>query len=242
MTDLQRYGVLSSDGEFVYMQKYDDGKWVLYDDAQAEIARLLLRIADLEAAEPVSAVLADQVLDVICGIGDCEIPPHMDPRRHAIHQCLIAAILHVARLREALERVTGERDEEKEIVSRVWEILGSPSFASLRGRSIYDLLQEIISARNNAQAEIARLRERETILNTTIANLHEEIARLQELVEAQHATIKTTAEALMTVGPGPDMDADINDDSPEDAMAWDLGIIVQELQASIAASEEDGHE
>ena len=69
-----------------------------------------------------------------------------------------------------------------------------------------------------------------------------EIARLRELVEAQHATIKMTAEALMTVGPGPDMDADINNDSPEDAVAWDLGIIVQELRASIAVSEEAEHE
>ena len=69
-----------------------------------------------------------------------------------------------------------------------------------------------------------------------------EIARLRELVEAQHATIKTTAEALMTVGPGPDMEADIHNDSPEDAVAWDLGIIVQELRASIAVSEEAEHE
>uniref|UniRef100_A0A6H1ZQ90 Uncharacterized protein n=1 Tax=viral metagenome TaxID=1070528 RepID=A0A6H1ZQ90_9ZZZZ len=89
--------------------------------AEAKIARLLQRIADLEAAEPVSAVMQSQVDDVIGGVGDCETLPHMDPRRHPITQCLIATILHVA-----------------------------------------------------------RLRERETILNTTIANLHEEIDKLQK--------------------------------------------------------------
>jgi len=158
----------------------DLGDWYKREDVNAEIARLRQRVADLEIAEPVSAVLQAQIDDVAEATVDCPIPSSMDVRRHPITQCLIAAIVDNARLREALERVTRERDEEKEIVSRVWEILGSPSFASLRGRSMYDLLQETISAHNDAQAELARQRERETILNTTIANLHEETDKARE--------------------------------------------------------------
>jgi hypothetical protein len=33
--DIDRYG-----NEYEYQEKYDDGKWVLYEDAQAEIDRL----------------------------------------------------------------------------------------------------------------------------------------------------------------------------------------------------------
>ena len=113
MTDLQRYDI---DSEIP--QKNREIRCL-----EIEIPRLLLRIADLEAAEPVSAVMQSQVDDVIGGVGDCEIPPHMDPRRHPVCQCLIAAIL-----------------------------------------------------------DNARLRERETILTTTIANLHDEIDKARDFV------------------------------------------------------------
>ena len=150
MTDLQRYGVLSSDGEFVYMQKYDDGKWVLYDDAQAEIARLLLRIADLEAAKPVATVLAAQIDDVAEATVDYPIPSSMDVRRHPITQCLIAAIADNAQLRVELQSIEGcHRSMSREF-------------------------------RKQRDETIPKLRERETILNTTNANLHDEIARLRD--------------------------------------------------------------
>ena len=109
MSDPQRYAL---DWSMRKMAPSITGEFARYepwmDDAQAENARLTLRVADLEIAEPVSAVLADQVLDVICGIGDCEIRPHMDPRRHPVYQCLIAAILDNARLRDFVRLVREE--------------------------------------------------------------------------------------------------------------------------------------
>lgn len=36
-------------------------------------------------------------------------------------------------------------DEEKAIVERIWKMLGSPTYEQLKGRSIYDLIQEKIN-------------------------------------------------------------------------------------------------
>ena len=33
-------------------------------------------------------------------------------------------------------------EEEKQIVARIWEFLGSPSFEELKGRTLYDLIRE----------------------------------------------------------------------------------------------------
>ena len=33
-------------------------------------------------------------------------------------------------------------EEEKQIVTRIWEFLGSPSFEELKGRTLYDLIRE----------------------------------------------------------------------------------------------------
>jgi hypothetical protein len=33
-------------------------------------------------------------------------------------------------------------EEEKQIVTRIWEFLGSPSFEELKGRTLYDLINE----------------------------------------------------------------------------------------------------
>jgi hypothetical protein len=33
-------------------------------------------------------------------------------------------------------------EEEKQIVARIWEFLGSPSFEELKGRTLYDLISE----------------------------------------------------------------------------------------------------
>jgi len=112
MTDLQRFcwtqhGMrIVSDGEWYKREDID----AAIEEYKAEIDGLWQRVADLEAAAPVATVLAAQIDDVICGIGDCEILPHMDPRRHAVCQCLIAAILETARLRDFVRLVREEWD------------------------------------------------------------------------------------------------------------------------------------
>ena len=40
----------------------------------------------------------------------------------------------------AMHAAERERDDERTIVNRIWEQLGAPSYASLSGRSIYDLI------------------------------------------------------------------------------------------------------
>jgi len=76
------------------------GDWYKREDVDAELARLRQRIADLEAAKPVATVLATQIDDVAEATADYPIPSSMDVRRHPITQCLIAAIVDNARLRE----------------------------------------------------------------------------------------------------------------------------------------------
>ncbi len=50
-----------------------------------------------------------------------------------------------------IDRLQGELEFEKDIVSRIWNILGAPSYKDLAGRAIYDLVLEL-----KAQAESLR--------------------------------------------------------------------------------------
>jgi len=60
-----------------------------------------------------------------------------------------------------IERLTREREEEKGIVNSIWDLFGSPEYASLGGKSIYDLVSEAINGRNEAYAKgFAEARER----------------------------------------------------------------------------------
>ena len=50
------------------------------------------------------------------------------------------AAREIERLRARNEALTAERDEERGIVDRIWDLFGRPSYAELNGRSIYDLI------------------------------------------------------------------------------------------------------
>ena len=56
-------------------------------------------------------------------------------------------------LRDEIERLRAERDAEREIVDRIWKQLGSPTYEELKGRSIYDLIDEIKDERDAAIKE-----------------------------------------------------------------------------------------
>jgi hypothetical protein len=53
-----------------------------------------------------------------------------------MHSSMDSAAAEIARLRSALT-------EEVAIVNRIWAQLGSPTFDDLKGRSIYDLIDEL---------------------------------------------------------------------------------------------------
>jgi len=84
---------------------------------------------------------------------------------------------------EAIRALIKERDtlaasyaEEKKIVDRIWEQLGSPTYEQLAGRSIYDLI-------GAALAENVRLK---ILYEATAANYcreHEDNVRLEERVK-----------------------------------------------------------
>lgn len=54
--------------------------------------------------------------------------------------------------RSRADAAEAARSEQHDIVSRIWKHLGSPSYEDLGGRSIYDMIDEIIAARDAALA------------------------------------------------------------------------------------------
>lgn len=58
-------------------------------------------------------------------------------------------------IQASLAAAEAERDEERAIVSRIWNLLGSPTYEELKGRSIYDLIRELQSALSEREATIA---------------------------------------------------------------------------------------
>jgi hypothetical protein len=50
------------------------------------------------------------------------------------------------------EELQVERDTEASIINRIWKQLGSPTYAELKGRSIYDLIDEL-------KADAAKLKQ-----------------------------------------------------------------------------------
>jgi hypothetical protein len=62
---------------------------------------------------------------------------------HQIEYCHDAELLL-----DEIDRLEAELAEERGIVNRIWVLLGSPSYESLNGKSIYDLI-------SNLQAELA---------------------------------------------------------------------------------------
>ena len=53
------------------------------------------------------------------------------------------------------QKLETELAAERAIVSRIWVQLGSPTYADLKGRSIYDLIDEIKTDRAEAKQEAA---------------------------------------------------------------------------------------
>jgi len=49
----------------------------------------------------------------------------------------------MSKLSEQIENLEFNFKEEQKIVDRIWQILGSPSYESLKGRSIFDLITEL---------------------------------------------------------------------------------------------------
>ena len=54
------------------------------------------------------------------------------------------------------EKAEADFATERAIVSRIWVQLGSPTYAELKGRSIYDLIDEMKARAEKAEAELAR--------------------------------------------------------------------------------------
>jgi len=48
-------------------------------------------------------------------------------------------------------------EEEKLIVDKIWQILGSSTYEELKGRSIYELIRELQSRNDHLEAENTRL-------------------------------------------------------------------------------------
>jgi hypothetical protein len=62
---------------------------------------------------------------------------------------------------ETLFRVVREECETADaIVSRIWNLLGSPTYDELKGRSIYDCIIELRTERDTAHRERDEMRER----------------------------------------------------------------------------------
>ena len=55
------------------------------------------------------------------------------------------------------EKAEADFATERAIVSRIWVQLGSPTYAELKGRSIYDLIDEMKARAQKAEAEAKQL-------------------------------------------------------------------------------------
>ena len=81
---------------------------------------------------------------------DAETIAQLRAEMYLSTKCLRKAADDQARLDREINQLAGERDaalrafsEEKKIVSRIWQQLGSPSYAELAGRSIHDVIDEL---------------------------------------------------------------------------------------------------
>jgi hypothetical protein len=77
---------------------------------------------------------------------------------------VISLIEHARSLQSALAEKTAECEQEKQIVSRIWTMLGGPSYEELQGRSIYDLIAELLKDRAKLSLAQARIGELEKAL------------------------------------------------------------------------------
>lgn len=72
-----------------------------------------------------------------------------------------AKLTAVTKERDALNlecvHIDDLRKESHAIVNRIWTIFGTPSYEALAGRSIYDLINGVISERDEARAKVQEL-------------------------------------------------------------------------------------
>lgn len=65
----------------------------------------------------------------------------------------------LAQLREQVESLTRERDDQAAIVARIWKMLGSPTYEELAGRSIYDLIGALQAKVEALEAALRRVQD-----------------------------------------------------------------------------------
>lgn len=83
-----------------------------------------------------------------------------------------------------IERIERERDEEKAIVDRIWDMLGRPSYEELAGRSIYDLIRAKDEHADVLNAAIRKLQDEQWDAHERIASLEDEVCAKDERTEA----------------------------------------------------------
>jgi hypothetical protein len=87
----------------------------------------------------------------------------------------------IADLNTELASLVENYEREKAIVTRVWEQLGNPSYESLNGRSIYDLIDELKAERDAAVASLRQIADPNAFLHSgddaSLARRYEEIAQ-----------------------------------------------------------------
>ena len=104
--------------------------------------------------------------------------------------------------REAEQRVS----EETAIVNRIWSMFGNPSFDSLKGRSIYDLIAELQAAERRVGEAVTRVEELERLLKRCVSWMNEAEAALDsanlqpnpdwKLLEAINAALSPAPRAV----------------------------------------------
>ena len=78
---------------------------------------------------------------------------------------------------------------ERAIVSRIWVQLGSPTYAELNGRSIYDLIDEIKTDRAEAKQEAAHYMSIAQKATDELARLRAELKELSQVYELNKVSI-----------------------------------------------------
>ena len=73
-----------------------------------------------------------------------------EPQGALSYEQQLEMMAHLNTWKARAERAEAEFETQRAIVARVWERLGSPTYASLNGRSIYDLVDEGVAARQEA--------------------------------------------------------------------------------------------
>jgi hypothetical protein len=81
-----------------------------------------------------------------------------------------------------IARLKDELEEEKSIVTRIWTLLGNPTYESLEGKTIVDVIRNIMIARDRAQADAEAARaDNAALMKRLIANVPKMSPRISGL-------------------------------------------------------------